>query len=41
MINQEDGNDLRIRRGSTDTLQKVIHLGQFNLEQGKKRAETC
>lgn len=35
-----DRDGLRIR-GSTDTLQKEIHLGQFNPGQGKKRAETC
>lgn len=42
MLNQEDEDDLRIRRCSSDTLQKKeIHLGQFKLEQGKRRAETC
>lgn len=33
MLNQEDEDDLRIRRCSSDTLQKKeIHLGQFKLE---------
>ena len=32
-VNQEDEDDLRIRRCSSDTLQKKeIHLGQFKLE---------
>lgn len=35
-------DDLRIRRCSSDTLQKKeIHLSQFKLEQRKRRAKTC